>query len=837
VDEPEQVEDDVEPLLPEGNPVRLRSVPLVVLGAATLGVAMASASSVRVVAPLGLLGTLIVAIAVLDAMGSFDDEALATTVAGRLLLGPGVGFVAAVAATWISLRGSVAGWWTVEVSALLVTASFLSALWTGDRLIGRIAGRNQPDELRWGWWLMVLAVLLYLPTLGLHALSDPWETHYGEVAREILARDDWISLWWAQDGWFWSKPVWTFWSEALAMVCLGVRFEAGEMLAGVGQGLHPQPEWAMRMPTFLLTLLGVGLLYRGVAAGHGRRAGFFAGVLLLGAPQFALLAHQSMTDMPFVAAMAGAMGLVMMAMTTPPDDRVGCHAVAIGRWRLRLSLFHVVVGAFLVLVIPQVLYLASRNLSVALSPYLDLRIVGDSFASGSPGNCELPGNAPCQDGILPAVSRFQPGYQALLWLQCAALVLWLSWGERRRQRLYMLAAWTLVAVATMAKGPAGVGLPVLATFGYVVATGRWRDLLRMEIPAGLLIFASVTLPWFVAMYVRHGSGFTDRLLFHDMFKRAFRHVHDTNEGDDTSFRYYVWQLGYATFPWVGLAPLALVRWLRGAAVTLEAWTVNVMAGGWFGVGFALFSLMGTKFHHYALPLVPPVAVFAGVTLDELWRRPRGDRGAFLSATAFAAAGVTLLVGRDLAFPAPGQLGAARLFHLVAYNYERPWPAGHDDVLPLALFTVGASLAFVVALSHRHRRHAVVGVLGVTMATGAWLLAGYLPGITPHYSQRNLVERYERAIVDEPGPLVAYQMNWKGENFYRGNHLAAFVSTGHAFQDWVDDEKRAGTKTLYFITEPKRIDNLHGEIGRPRDFEALTSTAENNKFQLLRVRFP
>ena len=51
------------------------------------------------------------------------------------------------------------------------------------------------------------------------------------------------------------------------------------------------------------------------------------------------------------------------------------------------------------------------------------------------------------------------------------------------------------------------------------------------------------LPWYVQMYMRHGAPFTDRLLFHDMYKRAFVHVHDTNTGDDVSFRYYVWQLG------------------------------------------------------------------------------------------------------------------------------------------------------------------------------------------------------------------------------------------------------------------------------------------------------
>src|SRR5262245_20017039 len=45
--------------------------------------------------------------------------------------------------------------------------------------------------------VFVIASALYLPLLGRYGLWDPWETHYGEVSREILARDDWISLWWA----------------------------------------------------------------------------------------------------------------------------------------------------------------------------------------------------------------------------------------------------------------------------------------------------------------------------------------------------------------------------------------------------------------------------------------------------------------------------------------------------------------------------------------------------------------------------------------------------------------------------------------------------------------
>jgi 4-amino-4-deoxy-L-arabinose transferase-like glycosyltransferase len=828
-----------EPLLTEGNAVRWRGVLVALLGAVAGVLVSASQLSSRVGVPLGALAALVVAVGVLDGMGSFDDRD-ATDVAR--VGGPFAAVLVSAAAWWFALRAAVAGAWSPAPVALAVTVPFLLLLVAADRLQCRIRHLPQPDlRDRPGMWLLGLTSLLHLPMLGAHALNDPWETHYGEVAREILSRGDWTSLWWAQDGFFFSKPVLTFWLQALGMAVLGVRYEPGRMLSGVAEGLSPQPAWALRLPVFLLVLLGVGLLYRGVASGYGKRAAFFGGLVLISAPQFALLSRQTMTDMPFVACMAGAIGLVMMAMNASPEERVRAHSVAVLGRRVRLSSFHLVVGAYLLVVVPQVLYLLSQHVTLDGQ---SLSLAAERFAAGSPGNCDWPGNPPCEAGLAPEVGRFVAGAQALLWAQCAGLVLWLSWGERRVQRLLMLAAWLLVSLSTMAKGPAGLGLPVLATVVFVMARGRWRDLARMEILAGMLIFASAALPWIVAMYVRHGAAFTDRLLFHDMFKRAFRHVHDTNTGVDTSFRYYLWQLGYALFPWVGLAPIAVVRWLRrdAALVGEHRASVDVLLGAWLVIGFALFSLMGTKFHHYALPLIPPIAMSIGVLLAELEAGKGGpEQRAMLGAAAVLAAVITFGVGRDLAFDVPGRASAVRLVNLITYRYGRPWPPGLDFSGTLWLFTIGACLAFLAMIAARARRAAVMALCAVGLACGAWVVNGYLVTISRHYSQRGLFVRYEQEKQGLPGPMVAYQLNWKGENFYRGNELAIFVSTGRAFKDWIAARKIEGTRVFYFVTEPKRVGSLRGELtqagaGRPSRVEELTGPAENNKFVLVRARF-
>ncbi|MCA9620902.1 MAG: glycosyltransferase family 39 protein, partial [Myxococcales bacterium] len=308
-----------------------------------------------------------------------------------------------------------------------------------------------------------------------------------------------------------------------------------------------------------------------------------------------------------------------------------------------------------------------------------------------------------------------------------------------------------------------------------------------------------------------------------------------------SFRYYIWQLGYATFPWVGLAPMAAVRWLRRDGVPRDPdrerrFTGEVLLGAWLLVGFALFSVMGTKFHHYGAPLVPPLAMLSGIFLAERWRdRDGSDEALFGGASLVVAAVVVLAVGRDLAWRAPGRLSEARLFHLVTYAYDRPWPTGLDHHLALWLFTGAAALALGAMIALRLRRRAAMLVLAVSLGFGAWLLDVYLPALSPHYGQRELFLRYEREQARDPGPIIAYQMNWKGENFYRGNEVVAFVSTGRLFQDHVASLRTSGVRTMYFVTQPKRLDSLRAEIGVVP--ESLSTPEENNKFLLLRVHFP
>lgn len=981
-------------LLARGNPLQYkRGIVTMLAGGVPAFLLMAKNGQNGWGIPLGFVFILVCAFGVMDLLGTFDDasdDVASSTSLSELL--PSLGAVVALAfgfGATLSLAQSAAI--STMIAMVLVPATFL-ALVTAVFNLGKKLGPWKTDELglerpllsRHGFWVIVVGALLYMPMLGVFSLWDPWETHYGEVAREIVARDDWISLWWAQDGWFWSKPILNFWIQSLAMGSLGTHFQPDQMLIGAGGAPVAHAEWVVRTPNVLMTIGAMYLLYKGVAKVFGRRAGLLGAIVLATMPDWYFLAHQTMTDMPFVAAMTAAMGLLLFGLNTDEEARVRVYEVdAFGR-KLRFSLWHLVFGAVLLCALPQIIYLLSRNIEFVIfgDGPKGFRLHWDEFKSGSAGNCGLPGNENCSPHVpatLPKTdtwwhgskasglasylrffAAFEPGLQAIVWGAVLGGVLYLNWGERRTRRLVYVAAWLCAAIATMAKGPAGFGLPIICAFAYVATKKRWGELLRFELISGLLIILVVALPWYVAMYVRHGSPFTDRLIFHDMFNRAFSHVHDTNEGDDTGIRYYVWQLGYATFPWTGLVPLGLLWGFRRSDSALARVFASVTgrdgksAGGaavgdasvmlvmWFLFAFALFTFMGTKFHHYIFPAVPPAAMLVGVVLDDMLGRasvaqpkrlalylgglgiaaatatfgasklwpgsiggakpatdaatswlvaivifaigaalfaavvlifrsdvkeddsagavvsdpsrspfrgglalagesPEETRRRFheqlmLGAAAFAGAFTTVLVGRDLAMkPAAGEAsGAIRLLQLFTYNYRRPWPSDTLDFSAiLGGFTVVAGVLGVALAVRALRRHAVAAVCAFGILWAVWGLDVYMIALSPHWGQHEVIEAYYR---DRKGPdevLVAYQMNWKGENFYTGNRIPAFVSSGATFQTWLKKEREKGAKVMYFVTEHSRTSGLRSEVGG-KSYKEITDKALNNKFVLVRA---
>lgn len=896
------------------------AIPLLI----TLGL-MASDRHFGFSVPLGGASVLTASLALIHAFGGFAPSNPMPAAESRPFpWSRAVMLFVALVSLVLALRAAVSGVLPMPVitSAVSVPACFVWVTIAAYRMLQGLGWFHdgRPLTQRYGFWLILIHALIYLPLLGSFSLIDPWETHYGEVAREMLARDDWISLWWAQDGFFFSKPILDFWLQGLSFSLLGVEYLPGRMLASVTDGAIPHPEWAARVPVFFLTVAASYVSYRAVSRVYSARIGFLSAVILASVPYWYLIGHQSMTDMPYVAPLVACLSFFLLGLAHDPERPLDGRVVNLLGKRLELGGHQLLLVTVLCCALPQILYLITRNATLGIDSGV-LTLHPDLFFSGSGGgNCGVfPGNEACRE-MRPVNPFVQPALLAALWTILLMTLLGLYKRERRTRQIYYMAAWLCLALSAMGKGAPGIVIPIFVILVFLGATYRWREYVRLNPVALLLIFSCLALPWYVQMVMRHGSPFSDRLLIHDMYKRAFDHVHDTNAGVDTSFRYYLWQLGYGLFPWSGLAGVGLLHWLGKTrdegTTTLSQQQASSFFGLWFIAAFGVFAISGTKYHHYVLPAVPPLGVLTAVLVDALLdgrRKPKKalaylvamacssflaltglitSLGASLLGTAasdsamhstlrhviagsclvlsayacavatrfagprtspayvqngstsdnalyglygLAASTATLLVGLDLVRSPkrelPGQLHWMQLF---TYKYERPWPENLDFRALFLAFT----LFFVVvlaALAFRSlRAHAAIAVTVGSLLLCSWGINVYLFRLAPHWGQRGNVIAYLEARKSADPPLVAFQMNWKGENFYTGNRLVTFVKSGDPFSAWVKKQRARKIRTLYITTEHSRVDRLKRELGKFKHFTLLTTEKQNNKFMVARV---
>jgi hypothetical protein len=246
------------------------------------------------------------------------------------------------------------------------------------------------------------------------------------------------------------------------------------------------------------------------------------------------------------------------------------------------------------------------------------------------------------------------------------------------------------------------------------------------------------------------------------------------------------------------------------------------------------------------PAKPEAAAPHAANLDSSQSRAAAHGSLMTAAAVLAGTLLMLLVGRDLALTenpgtAPGALavaqpGAIRLLQLFSYNYTRAWPVDSINfaaiLMAFVLVALGLYLLLIVA---RTRKAAILTFFAFTLVTALWGIDVYMVKLAPHWGQRELFEAYYKMRTGPEEQIVAYQMNWKGENFYASNHIPEFGVTGAPGSPtaWLKTQREKGVKVVYFITEHSRVNGLRNEVGG-KEVKEMTDKRTNNKFLLVRA---
>jgi 4-amino-4-deoxy-L-arabinose transferase-like glycosyltransferase len=172
-------------------------------------------------------------------------------------------------------------------------------------------------------------------------------------------------------------------------------------------------------------------------------------------------------------------------------------------------------------------------------------------------------------------------------------------------------AWAAVGAGALTKGPIAIAIPLATILPYAWLTGGG---VRRFFPwRGLLVFALVALPWFLAVTARIPE-FPHYVFVRETFERVTtRSFHRS-----APFWYYLPILPIAAFPWIVPALARMgggrLRWAWGARRVNPVARESILLACWVLGPLVLLTLNQSKLPQYVLPLMPAVALAAGRTL-------------------------------------------------------------------------------------------------------------------------------------------------------------------------------------------------------------------------------
>jgi 4-amino-4-deoxy-L-arabinose transferase-like glycosyltransferase len=177
---------------------------------------------------------------------------------------------------------------------------------------------------------------------------------------------------------------------------------------------------------------------------------------------------------------------------------------------------------------------------------------------------------------------------------------------------WWLAVWLACALAFMTKSAAGLTAPTAVAICVALDRRVGTALRTRHFWGGAAVAALLVLPWHILMLWQHGAAFIDQYLGHSILDRATGVI----DGHAGGRLYYVDRLYAYFFPWILLAPFALVLAvrdvLRGSAPPRIPLVAALLV-------FGLFTIAETKLRWYIVPLYPLLALFVGRLLYDALR--------------------------------------------------------------------------------------------------------------------------------------------------------------------------------------------------------------------------
>ncbi len=313
-----------------------------------------------------------------------------------------------------------------------------------------------------------------------------------------------------------------------------------------------------------------------------------------------------------------------------------------------------------------------------------------------------------------------------------------------------------MALATLAKGPVGLVLPLLVSLIYLAIQRDWKAMKRMRLLTGMALVFAVVLSWYLPAAWKGGQSFiNETLLRHTVYRFAKGSSHIR------PFYFHFVNFPADFLPWFLFLPGAIVYALlkKREGVPKEFLFLLV----WFVAIFLFFSFSKGKRTLYLLPLYPAVSLLVGKFWDDYLSGSVRDSlrkigialPVYLFIILFFLMGLFLyavpVVANVSVEPStPKMLKMIVQWAGLCANYFSYVPRGSIIFFIFLLF--GSSILLSLAHGLRYKS-IVIGLMVVIMGVGFFYVTRFIfPLVNPHKSARFISEEIVQRM--KPGDRLA-----------------------------------------------------------------------------------
>lgn len=321
----------------------------------------------------------------------------------------------------------------------------------------------------------------------------------------------------------------------------------------------------------------------------------------------------------------------------------------------------------------------------------------------------------------------------LLFFMTAAI---LSFAHKKYWLMYFC-----MALGTLTKGPIGIVFPGAIIFIYLLIMGQLREILRMHVVRGLLLYFLIASPWYYAMYTLHGMEFINTFLgFHNLTRFT-----TPEHAARVTFWYYLPVLFLGSFPWTGMLFPALKASISDSRI--DDMRNLLLYHVWWLFVFIFFTICKTKLVSYLLPVFPPLAVIIGWNISRMLAKLRHNTTFY--SWSFASGLVCLILGGGWIY------GGAYL------------PEVYFSLILLGALTLLFGFAIIYTLwAYRDIElacwlHALVGVTTMCVA-----FAFVLPAVADRFSVKSMSAIYQEKC-EQDVPIYVDKFLRPGFMYYAG----------------------------------------------------------------------